>query len=237
MTSEVSTTPPIGGQKRGRTRTRSRREIAAAAIAVADNDGLSAVTMRAVARNLSTGPASLYRYVKTRQDLIAIMVDEVNAEFDFTNRGQHQQPWLDQVVDLAHQARKIYRQHPWMLDALDTTPTLGPNGLAYLEHALAILSSTNADASTKLETIGVFGGLVRLLCKHEQIQQDSQTAPPNQPSLQVAATEPVQNYPHLSAALAEAGPVDNNQFDRVIRRVVLGMLAADSLDAPSDSSN
>lgn len=58
-----------------------------------------------------------------------------------------------------------------MLEAPDTTPALGPNGLAYLDYALAVFAPTGADGRTKLEAIGVFSALVRVLCKQEHDQR------------------------------------------------------------------
>lgn len=180
--------------------------------------------MRAVARTLDTGAASLYRYLRTRDELVELMVEQVNGEFDLADPDQR--PWLDQMVDLAHQARSIYRRHPWMLQALDTTPALGPHGLAYLDHALAVLGPTGADGRTKLEAIGVFSALVRLLCKQEHDERRAQAAPSTQQAkvtAQLTAAASAGSYPYLAAALADAGPTDD-QFDRMLRRVVAGLL-------------
>jgi AcrR family transcriptional regulator len=214
---------PSARPRRGRTPTRSRREIADAAIAVADREGLVAVTMRSVAQSLDTGAASLYRYISTRDELLSLMVDEANGEFDL--RGPDRRSWEDQMLDLAHQARAIYRRHPWLIEALSTTPALGPNGYAYLDHAIAILASTGADGGTMLEAVGVFNGLVRLLCKQERDQRlaaetRSDAALADRLSAQASPAGP---YPHLAAALADTGPPDD-QFDRVLRRVLSGLL-------------
>lgn len=226
VAAETGAGQPSAGPRRGRTPTRSRREIADAAIALADREGLVAVTMRAVAQSLDTGAASLYRYVSTRDELQALMVDEVNGEFVL--HGPDRRSWDDQMLDLAHQARAIYRRHPWLIEALNITPALGPNGCAYLDHAIAVLAPTRADGGTMLEAIGVFDGLVRLLCKQERDQRlaaatESDAALADQLS---AGTSPAGPYPHLAAALAETGPPED-QFDRVLRRVLSGLLPSE----------
>src|SRR5690242_6048756 len=68
---------------RGRAPEHTRDGIAAAAVRLADSDGLGAVTMRSVAEALGGGSASLYRYVESRDELVALMVDQVNAEIDY----------------------------------------------------------------------------------------------------------------------------------------------------------
>lgn len=225
---ENASGPPPASSRPGRTPTRSRREIAEAAVALADRDGLGAVTMRSVAQSLGTGAASLYRYLDTRAELVALMVDEVNGEFEL--HGPDGRSWEDQMLDLAHEARALYRRHPWLVDALGTTPALGPNGCAYLDHSLAVLAPTRADGGTRLEAIGVFNGLVRLLCKQELDQRlATETRPEPQTSLvdQLSALAPAAGpYPHLAAALADTGPTDD-QFDRVLRRVLSGLLPSD----------
>lgn len=228
MGAENGAAPPAASPRRGRTPTRSRREIADAAIALADRKGLVAVTMRSVAQSLDTGAASLYRYISTRGELLALMVDEVNGEFAL--HGPDRRSWEAQMLELAHQARAIYRRHPWLIDALNTTPALGPNGCAFLDHAIAVLAPTRADGGTMLEAVGVFNGLARLLCKEERDQRlaaetEAHAALALADQLSAVAS-PTGPYPHLAAALADTGPPDD-QFDRVLRRVLSGLLPSE----------
>lgn len=215
-------------RSRGRAPSHSGAEVAKAAIVIADSDGLAAVTMRAVATAIGTGAASLYRYVKNRDELIALMVDEVNGEFRFAASTTH--GWVNVMVDLADQARAIYRRHPWMVEALETTPVLGPNGCAYLDYALAVLAPTRADGRTALEAVGVFNALVRMLCKQEHDRRPTahaQDAQAHTVADQLAALTSTSQYPHLAAALADAAPT-GDQFHRVLRRVLNGLLPSDN---------
>ena len=58
----------------------SRASIAAAGVVLADAEGLAAVTMRRVATAIGAAPASLYRYVENRDELLALMADAATAE-------------------------------------------------------------------------------------------------------------------------------------------------------------
>ena len=54
---------------------------------LADARGLGAVTMRSVAAAIGTAPASLYRYVATREELVELMADQVYGEFRYSGPG------------------------------------------------------------------------------------------------------------------------------------------------------
>ena len=230
MSTESRSTVSSTEARRGRTPTRSRDEITRAAVALADQDGLDAVTMRAVGRSLGTGAASLYRYLGTRDELLALMVDQVNGEFDLEEPDGR--PWMEPMIELAHQGRAIYRRHPWMVEALDGTPALGPNGHAYLEHALTVLSPSRADGRTTLEAVGVFSSLVRLLCKQELDRRragDTSSTAQADVAVQLWTAASTGEHPHLAAALTDAPPGDD-QFDRILRRVLTGLLLEEHLD-------
>src|SRR5262245_51761159 len=51
--------------------------IVAAAVEVVQAEGHEALTMRRLAERLGTGPASLYRHVAGRDELVALVVDHV----------------------------------------------------------------------------------------------------------------------------------------------------------------
>ena len=244
MPEPVEPSPPPTSPRRGRVPAHSRHEIALAAVALADRDGLGAVTMRSVAQSLGTGPASLYRYVSTREELVALMVDEVTGELGLP--GPDERPWVDQMLDLAHDARAVYGRHPWMVGSPGTTTALGPNGFAYLEHALAVLEPTGADGATMLEAVAVFNAVTRLLSAEEHDRSradgtrtaagtgsaagaalaDQLSAGPSPASPSPAGSSPASSYPRLTAALADAGPGSSpdRQFERVLRRVLTGLL-------------
>jgi AcrR family transcriptional regulator len=101
----------------------SRAEIARAAMTLADQGGLAALTMRSVAAAIGTGPASLYRYVRTRAEILELMTDEAAGEYRFsppppgeTAQGTAQETALSGLLQLARQARLIYQRHPWLID-------------------------------------------------------------------------------------------------------------------------
>ncbi len=147
----------------------SRAEIAAAGVALADASGIGAVTMRSAAAAIGTAPASLYRYVASREELVQLMADQVYGEFSLSGPGTgHPVPDL---LELARQGLAIYRRHPWLLDVPPTGNLPGPNAVAFIERSLAALAGTDLTGSARLETVGLFSGVVRLFAQTEIGQQ------------------------------------------------------------------
>ena len=68
---------PEPGARRARF---TREQIAEAALAVADKDGFDAVSMRRVASELGAGTMTLYHYVQTKDELVALMDNAIMGE-------------------------------------------------------------------------------------------------------------------------------------------------------------
>jgi AcrR family transcriptional regulator len=208
----------------------SRAEITQAGVTLADVHGLAAVTMRAVAAAVGTGPASLYRYVSTRDELLELMADQAGGEFSFDELGSGQ-PVTD-LLALAHQALAIYRRHPWLLAIPPTGGLPGPNALAYMEHTLAVLHGVDLSGPAKLELIGLFTGAVRSFAQMETDERRAGRDPAQWQEavaaylLQIVAAG---QHPHLAAALADQ-PAEGDLalqeplFDRAMTRILAGLL-------------
>jgi AcrR family transcriptional regulator len=208
----------------------SAEEIARAAITLADAEGLTAVTMRAVAAAIGTAPASLYRYVDTRGELLELMADQAAGEYS-PGEPDSGDP-VAALIALGHLALGMYRRHPWLLDIPATAGLPGPNGLAIMDHVLGILSGTDLSVSDKLELFGLFSGSVRSFAQLEADQQQAaRDTAAWQASVAAYLTEVVATgrYPHLAAALSslpaagDPGPQEP-LFDRVMTRILSGLL-------------
>ena len=112
------------------------------------------------------------------------------------------------LLGLARQARAVYHRHPWLLEVPATGDLPGPNAVAFIEHVLAALAGTGLNGPARLETVGLFSGVVRLFAQTEIAQQRAgQDTTQWQGSLagylmQIAAAG---QHPHLAAALADQG--------------------------------
>jgi AcrR family transcriptional regulator len=133
--------------------------IGTAATKIADANGLSAVSMNRVARDLGFTPMSLYRYVDSKSDLFVVMLDQVYGRpAPALPPGT---PWRVQLASWAHANRAAVLNHPWVLQIPLVSPPLGPNGLAWLEQGLQALASTGLDEAQKMSVIMLVEVLVR----------------------------------------------------------------------------
>jgi AcrR family transcriptional regulator len=149
----------------GRRKPRFTRDtIAAAAFAIADAEGFEAVSMRAIAAKLGAGTMTLYHYVRTKDDLVALMDDALMGEVVVPD-GKLPTGWRAALTLIAQRTRAVFVRHPWALLSMRGAPP-GPNGMRHFEQCLAALSSTALDRAGKLALLGlvddfVFGHVLR----------------------------------------------------------------------------
>ncbi|MEV0368905.1 TetR/AcrR family transcriptional regulator [Streptomyces sp. NPDC050636] len=204
----------------GRPAERSRAEITAVSVELADREGLEAVSMRRVAAALGTGAASLYRYVATRDDLLDLMTDSTAGEYDLPAPSGN---WQADLLEIAHQARKIMQRHPWLPPLVITRPTLGPHAIDLLEHVLDVLADHPADPARKLEAFALLNALTALFVQNEQA-----TARPDA-QRQFAHLHHVAadgSHPRIAALLAATSPESNSRgpLATVVIRTLTGVL-------------
>jgi AcrR family transcriptional regulator len=217
----------------GRPAERSRAEFTAAAISLADSHGLEAVTMRRIAAEVGTGAASLYRYVKTREELLDLMVDEVAVEYDLSPSGRD---WLAGIVDVARQTLAIMRRHPWLASLMTLRPMVGPHALDLVEHVLETLDGHPAPGAAKLQAFAILNGIIAMVVQNElalRHEADGLTLSERQAGLNDYLRRIAEQgrHPRLAAAMAEqplsdAAPVkaSDDPFDAIIAGVVIGLL-------------
>jgi AcrR family transcriptional regulator len=101
----------------------SREEVLAAALRLADDDGLEAVTMHAVARRLRVTPMALYRHVDDKNALLDGLVELLLTEYPMPPASG---PWDERLTALAAGIRDTARRHPAVFPLLLTRPAATP---------------------------------------------------------------------------------------------------------------
>jgi AcrR family transcriptional regulator len=116
----------------------TREGIVAAAVAVLRAEGLEKVTMRRLAHELDTGPASLYVYVASTADLHAAVLDELLGEVDL-EAGVGAGDWQARVTGVLISYIGVLFAHPALARSAVAARPSGRHYLRLLERLLALL--------------------------------------------------------------------------------------------------
>jgi AcrR family transcriptional regulator len=110
----------------------SRVEIARVALEIADREGLDAVSIRRLARELRAGAMSLYHYFDNRDELLEEMGDTIAGEMLVPSLPDD---WRAALRAIAHQTRATFLRHPWLLSTVHDRPHVSPNMLRHIEQS------------------------------------------------------------------------------------------------------
>lgn len=115
-------------------------EVARAGMRVADETGLDALTLQAVAKELELTTTALYRYVDAKETLVELMIDcALGPAPPLTGT-------LAQTVRDWSAARwEVLVAHPWLSDARTSATPRGPNGIAWQECLVAGLAGAGVE--------------------------------------------------------------------------------------------
>lgn len=185
---------------RGPRRGLSLNEILDAAIELADAEGVAALSMARVAKRLGFTTMSLYRYVRSKDELLELISDRVVGtppEIPSTLS------WREGLEVWARAEYDALMRHQWWLRLPISGAPLGPNNMAWLEAALGCLASTGLPEPLKVQvalnvSVHVIGRARFTL----DLVPDSE--PDNYASILTRVLDP-ERFPALTSALAVGG--------------------------------
>ncbi len=138
--------------KRGRKPRLALAELVRAGIALADAEGLEAVSMSRVAKEVGSGVMSLYRYVPGKGELVDLMVESVLGEIPYPDRPPR--GWRARLEIAARREWKMYGRHPWILHVVSSMRLpMGPNMVRHVEWMLSAVEPLSKRASRRLELV------------------------------------------------------------------------------------
>jgi AcrR family transcriptional regulator len=127
--------------------------IVEAAIGLADAEGLGAVSMARVAKELGFTTMSLYRYVANKDELLQLMWNaSAHGAEDLVLEGDG---WRERLRGWALIQREMLDRHAWITEMPMATPPLAPNSLTFVERGLEALDDTDLADADKLRVIGL----------------------------------------------------------------------------------
>ncbi|ONI85190.1 hypothetical protein ALI22I_31555 [Saccharothrix sp. ALI-22-I] len=220
------------GPRRGPKPALSHELIAQTGIGIADAEGLAAVSMQRVAAELGFTKMSLYRYVPGKAELVALMADLAMGTPPTDLRDGD---WHDGLRAWTLALLPGFLRHPWVPEATTGPRVVGPNELAWMEAALAVLDGTGLGGSERMDVLAVLAGHVRSIAQQATAGSD--------PGAQFGAMlfevvrERGDRYPAVQAALTEsmAEGGEDEAFDFGLDLILAGLrtrIASHTPDKP-----
>ncbi|WP_328616443.1 TetR/AcrR family transcriptional regulator [Amycolatopsis sp. NBC_00355] len=176
----------------------TRRGIVATAVAVMRAEGAERVTMRRLAKELDTGPASLYVYVKDTEELHAAMLDELLAEVDLGDGGAGE--WRDRLWAVLGSYRSVLFAHPSLARVALVTRLSGSHYLAVVEAVLALLDEGGMPPGQAAWAVDVLLLIATATAVEHGSRQEKPGAEREHDVLvETLAGLSAQTYPHIAA--------------------------------------
>jgi AcrR family transcriptional regulator len=135
-------TVPVPPWRKSRKPSQVRRQlsqdlIVETGLRILDVEGFDALSMRRVAQELDTGPASLYAHVANKEELLELIYDRVLGEIKLPERDPSR--WKEQLRAYSMEAYRVLNKHADVSRAAMANIPTGPNSLRTGEFVFGLL--------------------------------------------------------------------------------------------------
>ena len=139
----------------------TRERVIDAALAVMDSEGLDAVSMRRVAREVGVEAMSLYNHVRDKDDLLQGVCERIMSSYELPTGGGD---WLDRAKDGAREWRRLLQAHPDVMRLFAEThgpAPSSPDSLRPTEYALRLFKEAGLSDRDTVQAFHAFGGYIQ----------------------------------------------------------------------------
>ncbi|MFD8691516.1 TetR/AcrR family transcriptional regulator [Streptomyces sp. NPDC059651] len=147
---------PVKGPRPGL----SLERIVGAAVAVAASEGLGAVSMGRVAKDLGASTMSLYRYVAAKDELYVLMQEAAMGPPP-PLPAEGNADWREALSRWAWAQRRVFHANLWMLRIPVAGPPASPHSVAWWEQGIQALAGAGLNAGEEMSVILLVSGFVR----------------------------------------------------------------------------
>jgi AcrR family transcriptional regulator len=139
----------------------TRARIIDAALHVMDTEGLEAVSMRRVAREVGVEAMSLYNHVRDKEDLLDGMVEQIMGAFPDLDEPADGD-WLAYGREIARGWRAMLKSHPGAIQlfAERKAPLHTPDALRPTDRALGALMHIGLSERDAVQAFHAIGGYI-----------------------------------------------------------------------------
>ena len=178
----------------------NRDRIVATAVRIANERGVAAVTMRALAARLGVEAMSLYNHVAGKDDILDGMVDRVIEQVELPDVAD----WREAMRRRAVSARRAFRHHPWAPALLDSRTSSGPARLRYFDWVLGRLVDAGFTIEGALRAFSLIDSYVYGFGIQQLHTAQRPPAPPDPRAEAMLAAFPADRYPYLHRVASHA---------------------------------
>ena len=195
--------PAVSRRERPAKPALTRAGIVTAAVRVMQAEGLDRVTMRRLAQELDTGPASLYVYVRNTAGLHAAMLEDLLGQVDLapvTAPGE----WQDRLLEVLWSYTSILFEYPGLAQSVLVTRPSGPAYLSLAEGILALLSAGGVTPDRAAWAVDMLLHFATSNAAEQSARSQAIDAGDEEEALAAVLREaPAGTYPHIAAVGAE----------------------------------
>lgn len=152
----------------------SLEALVEAAADIANADGINAVTMRRLAERCGVGVMTIYGYIRTKEQLLAVLADRYLAEIEMPAPDMS---WQDQLVTLFRSVREVMLKHPTLVPIIASQRL---DTMAAYRGAEVVCAALRATGMSDREVITSFATLTSFTVgsvQRELAAMDSATRP------------------------------------------------------------
>jgi len=114
----------------------SKSSILSIALRLVDEHGVGGVTMRGIADEAGLTPMSLYRHVRTKEEIIEGLRELVWQLLDYDGEGL---PWRENLFETFKHVHRTLLDHPGLVDVMLLKPTGTVSAYSWVERLIAAL--------------------------------------------------------------------------------------------------
>jgi AcrR family transcriptional regulator len=218
--------PPERTRRRGREPI-TREAIVETALRLLDKDGLDELSMRRLADELDTGPASLYWHVGSKAGLLDLLFDRVIGEVVVPEPEPER--WQEQLKEVAHAGRAMILRHRDIVRISIGRIPMGPNALRVSEGIFAVLRAGGVPDQLAVTAHHLLFAIINGFTLDETTDLAAEIEGPPAEQAATAARDyitglPLEQFPNLIALARHFGYADNDQsFELLIDLFVDGL--------------
>jgi AcrR family transcriptional regulator len=136
----------------------TRERIVQAALRIMDEEGLEAVSMRRIGRELGVEAMSLYNHVRDKEDILDSICEAVLAEFRIPDADE----WTEGARLAAREYRRLLLAHPTVITLMTERkrPFSTAESLRAYEFALEVFRTAGLSEADSVKAFHVFGGFI-----------------------------------------------------------------------------